>query len=116
VRLDAVGIQSHLRLDDPDAPDRLDRAIAAYAAEGVKVMITELDVDVLPRRARGADVAARERSGADPYRRGLPPEVAEAQARYYGRIFRVVLKHPGVVTPVTFWGTHDADFRREETD
>jgi endo-1,4-beta-xylanase len=35
------------------------------------------------------------------------PEVAEAQARYYGRIFRVVLKHPGVVTRVTFWGTHD---------
>jgi endo-1,4-beta-xylanase len=107
VRLDAVGIQSHLRLDDPDGPDRLDRAIAAYAAEGVKVMISELDVDVLPRRVRGADVAARERSGADPYRRSLPPEVAEAQARFYGRIFRVVLKHPGVVTRITFWGTHD---------
>jgi endo-1,4-beta-xylanase len=107
VRLDAVGIQSHLRLDDSDAPDRLDRAIAAYAAEGVKVMITELDVDVLPRRARGADVAAREKGGIDPYRGGLPPEVAEAQARLYGRIFRVVLKHPGVVTRVTLWGTHD---------
>ena len=33
--------------------------------------------------------------------------MAEAQARFYGRIFRVVLKHPGVVTRVTFWGTHD---------
>ena len=70
-------------------------------------MISELDVDVLPRRVRGADVAARERGGADPYRSGLPPEVAEAQARFYGRIFQVVLKHPGVVTRVTFWGTHD---------
>jgi endo-1,4-beta-xylanase len=107
VRLDAVGIQAHLMLNDADAPDRLDRAIAAYAAEGVKVMITELDVDVLPRRARGADVTSREKSGADPYQRGLPPEVAEAQARFYGRIFRVVRKHPGVVTRITFWGTHD---------
>lgn len=107
VRLDGVGLQCHLRLDDSDAPDRLDRAIAAYAAEGVTVMITELDVDVLPRRAGGADVAARERSGSDPYRRALLPGVAEAQARYYGRIFRAVLKHPGVVTRVTFWGTHD---------
>jgi endo-1,4-beta-xylanase len=106
-RLDAVGIQAHLRLDDPDAPDRLDRAISAYAAEGVKVMLTELDVDVLPRRARGADVAAREQGGANPYRSGLPPEVAEAQARFYAQVFRVVLKHPGVVTRVTFWGTHD---------
>jgi endo-1,4-beta-xylanase len=107
VRFDGVGIQAHLRLDDPDAPDRLDRAIAAYAAEGVKVMITELDVDVLPRRARGADVAARERGGADPYRGGLPPEVAAAQGQFYGRVFRAALKYPGVVTRVTFWGTHD---------
>jgi endo-1,4-beta-xylanase len=106
-RLDGVGLQCHLRLDDPDAPDRLDRAIAAYAAEGVKVMITELDVDVLPRRARGADVAARERGGANPYRDGLPPEVAKAQARLYGRLFRVRLKHPRAVTRVTFWGPHD---------
>jgi endo-1,4-beta-xylanase len=107
VRIDGVGLQCHLKLDDPEGPDRVDRAIAAYAAEGVKVMITELDVDVLPRRAPGADVAARERGGANPYRDGLPPEVAEAQARFYGKLFRVVLKHPGVVTRVTFWGPHD---------
>ncbi len=107
VPLDAVGIQSHLRLDETAAADRLDQAIAAYAAEGVKVVISELDVDVLPRRSRGADVAARERGGADPYPRGLPTEVAEAQARFYRQIFQVVLKYPGVVTRVTFWGTHD---------
>ncbi len=107
VRLDAVGIQAHLQLQDADAPDRLDQAIAAFAAEGVKVMLTELDVDVLPRATRGADIAVRERGGADPYRSGLPPDVADAQARFYGRIFRAVLKHPGVVTRVTFWGAHD---------
>jgi endo-1,4-beta-xylanase len=107
VRLDAVGIQSHLRLDEPDAPDRLDEAIAAYAAEGVRVVLSELDVDVLPRRVRGADVAARERGGVDPYKKDLPAEVALAQARFYRRIFEVVLKHPGEVARVTFWGTHD---------
>ena len=107
VRIDAVGMQSHLRLDDTEAPDRLDRAIKTYSAEGVKVVITELDVDVLPRRGRGADVAAREQGGTDPYREGLPPEVAEAQARFYGGLFRVVLEHPDIVTRITFWGTHD---------
>jgi endo-1,4-beta-xylanase len=107
VRIDAVGIQSHLRLDDPEAADRLDEAITAYGALGVRVVISELDVDVLPRRARGADVTARERGGTDPYPHGLPREVAEAQARFYSRIFRVVLKHPGVVSRVTLWGTHD---------
>jgi hypothetical protein len=33
--------------------------------------------------------------------------VAEAQGRFYRRIFEVVLKHTGVVTRVTFWGIHD---------
>ena len=99
VRLDAVGIQCHFRLGDTDAPERLDKAIQAYADEGVKVMLTELDVDVLPRRGRGAD--------ADPYAHGLPADVAEAQARFYKRIFEVVLKHPKVVTRVTLWGTQD---------
>jgi endo-1,4-beta-xylanase len=107
VRIDAVGMQAHFRLEDIDAPDRLDQAIAAYAAEGVHVVLSEMDVDVLPRRTRGADIAVREQGGADPYRSGLPPDVADAQARFYGRIFRVVLKHPGVVTRVTLWGTHD---------
>ncbi len=57
--VEAIGMQCHFRLEDAAAPDRLDKAIRAYADEGVKVMITELDVDVLPRRGRGAD--------ADPY-------------------------------------------------
>ncbi|WP_165072445.1 endo-1,4-beta-xylanase [Paludisphaera rhizosphaerae] len=107
VRLDAVGIQSHFRLDDPTAVDRLDRAITAYASEGVKIVVSELDVDVLPRRTRGADVAAREQRGADPYTNGLPPDVAASQAQFYDRLFRVLLKHPGVVSRVTFWGVHD---------
>ncbi len=107
VRIDGVGIQGHFKLGDPGVAARLDRAIAALGAEGVKVMITELDVDVLPRATPGADVAAREAGGANPYVDGLPPEVARAQAELYGAIFAVVAKHPGVVTRVTFWGTHD---------
>jgi endo-1,4-beta-xylanase len=105
VHLDGIGMQCHFRLGDD--LDRLDRAIAAYAAEGVKVMLTELDVDVLPRRGRGADIAAREQGGTNPYKDGLPPEVAETQARFYAEIFRIVLKYPGTVTRVTFWGLHD---------
>jgi GH35 family endo-1,4-beta-xylanase len=107
VHVDAVGIQSHLLLADPEAPEVLDEAIAAYAAEGLKVVISELDVEVLPRSIFGANAAAREQGGTDPYPHGLPSEVAEAQARFYRRLFRVVPKHPGVVTRVTFWGTHD---------
>jgi GH35 family endo-1,4-beta-xylanase/lysophospholipase L1-like esterase len=107
LRIDAVGIQCHLRLQDAAAPQALDQAIAAYAGAGVKVAISELDVDVLPRATVAAEVAARERFGANPYPHGLPADVAQAQAKYYAELFRAILKHTGQVTRVTFWGVQD---------
>ena len=62
-RLDAVGIQSYLRLDQSDAADRLDQAIAAYAAEAVNAVISELDVDVL--RGASAGPMSPPASGAE---------------------------------------------------
>src|SRR5207249_7026595 len=44
----AVGLPNHDRLDWP-SPAQEDSTIDAFAALGVRVMITELDVDVLPR-------------------------------------------------------------------
>lgn len=107
LRIDAVGLQCHFMMKYPGAPKVLDQAIKAYAAEGVKVMITELDLDMLPRNQTGADTSAREQGGQNPYEKGLTAEAAKAQTDYYRRVFDVVLKHPGVVTRVTFWGTHD---------
>jgi endo-1,4-beta-xylanase len=107
VRIDGVGIQGHFVLWDSDTPKKLDEAIAAYAAAGVKVAITELDVDIVPRTTLGADVSAREQGGQSLYRDGLPSDVAKAQAQYYRRIFEVVLKDRTTVTRVTLWGTHD---------
>ena len=79
--------------------------IEALAAEGVKVMITELDVDPLPRDTSGADMAVTEK-GANPYPDGLPSILQERLARRYGEIVAAVLKHPSV-TMLGFWGTHD---------
>jgi endo-1,4-beta-xylanase len=107
VRIDAVGLQCHFMLKYPDAPKVLDEAIKAYAAEGVKAMITELDIDPLPRATEGADVSAKEAPAADAHAKGLPPDVAAAQAAMYRKTFEVVKKHPRVVTRITLWGTHD---------
>ena len=103
----AVGIQGHWILKNAASTiKQLDEAIDAYNAAGVKVMISELDVEVLPRSTGGANVNARE-SGANPYPNGLPADIAQQQADFYRQIFEVVNKHAGVVTRVTFWGTHD---------
>jgi endo-1,4-beta-xylanase len=104
----AVGIQGHWMLkNDSDVAQKLDTAIDAFSAAGVKVMITELDVDVLPRNTSGANVNTSEPGAVNPYPGPLPADVAQAQADFYRRIFQVVNKHAGVVTRVSFWGTHD---------
>jgi endo-1,4-beta-xylanase len=105
LRIGGIGIQSHFLVDDP-SPQVVDDAISALAAEGVKVMISELDIDMLPRQ-RGADVAAIEKQGIDPYRNGLPPALQEKLAQRYAQLFKIFLKHPDVVKRVTFWGVDD---------
>jgi len=108
VKLDGVGIQGHWLIDSPSAKE-IDEAIGAYAALGMKVMITELDVDVLPRRGAGADISATEKEGLDPYKQGLPDDVQRKLAKRYGELFKVLAKHrdAGVLTRVTFWGFYD---------
>ena len=81
------------------------KGIDALSATGVRVMITELDVDPLPRDASGANLAAVEK-GADPYRHGLPPEMQEKLAKRYGEIVAAIVRRPAV-TMIGFWGTHD---------
>jgi len=107
-RLDAVGIQGHWMLDGPDV-SVIDEALSEFEALGVKVMITELDVDLLPRRNAGADVSATERQGANPYRDGLPDEVQQKLAARYAELFKVLTKHRDSLTRITFWGVHDGN-------
>jgi len=106
-----VGIQGHYGLDYPDLA-QLDSTITAFAALGVKVMITELDVDVLPRAVRqtGADVAlsAAARADLDPWPAGLPDSMQDVLARRYADLFGAFLAHAGAVSRVTFWGVTDA--------
>jgi endo-1,4-beta-xylanase len=108
LRIDGVGIQGHWMLDSPGLAE-IERGIRAYVDEGLKVMITELDVDVLPRgRGAGADLNATEKQGQDPYKAGLPDDVQQKLAQRYGDLFGLFMRYPQV-TRVTFWGTSDGD-------
>ncbi len=109
----AVGLQGHYKLGWP-APAAVDSTIAAFAALGVKVNITELDVDVLPQarpQYRGADVSFRADTSTvlNPYARALPDSVQQALARRYAELFTVFLNQRAVLGRVTFWGVDDAD-------
>src|ERR1022692_988092 len=87
IPITAMGLQGHDKLDWPTAKQQAD-TIEAFAALGVKVNITELDVDVLPRNAPGnsADVSSTS-TGANPYTAGLPDSVQQTLARRYAELF-----------------------------
>jgi len=106
LRIDAVGIQGHWEVSDLPLRD-IEDSILAFHQAGVKVMITELDLDMVKRHFGGADVAHQETATADPLAAGCPPELLAQQAERYADLFRLLLKHDDSVTRVTFWGLHD---------
>src|SRR5215216_356453 len=111
VRISSVGLQNHNLMDCPSAADE-DATIAAFSALGVKVHITELDVDVLPRTTRpGADYAVDipVTPQLNPYVDRLPDAMQAALATRYAELFRVYVKHRDAIERVTFWGVADGD-------
>ncbi|HEU4770184.1 MAG TPA: endo-1,4-beta-xylanase [Pyrinomonadaceae bacterium] len=111
VKLQGVGLQNHNLMDWPSVADE-DATITAFAALGVKVHITELDVDVLPRTTKpGADYAVdiKVTPQLNPYVKGLPDGMQAAQAKRYAELFQVYRKHRDVVDRVTLWGVADGD-------
>lgn len=114
VKLAAVGLQGHYKLDANFPTARqVDKAIADFAKLGVKVMITELDVDVLPaaRQSLSADVSTSYQAERrlDPFPQELPSVMQAKLAARYAEIFTVFLKHRHEISRVTFWGVSDGD-------
>ncbi len=104
LRIDAIGMQGHWMIGFPDLIE-IDRSVEAFAAEGVKVLITELDVDVLPRTVEGANMESVE-EGPNPYPDSLPPEMERRLAERYRELFATLLQHPEI-EGITFWGSVD---------
>ncbi len=108
VPVSAVGLQDHANMTWPSV-EQEDATVSDFASLGVKVMITELDVDLL-RRSQSADVAEMQRQVAsNSYTNGLPDSVQQALAKRYADLFSVFLKHRKDIALVTFWGVSDGD-------
>ena len=112
IYITGVGIQGHDHMDWPTV-EQEDATISAFAAAGIKVAITEFDMDVLPKTGQQptADVSLKiaQNAALNPYPNGLPDSVQQALATRYADLFRVFLKHRDTVERVTFWGVTDAD-------
>lgn len=116
IRIDGVGIQAHWGLNYPDMKD-VETTIDRLYALGVKVMITELDVDMLPFSKEGQmtgkamyDPALQREEFMkylNPYANGLPAEVDQQIADRYEEIMRTIYNKRDKISRVTLWGLHD---------
>lgn len=112
VPITGIGLQGHLHLDTPDAGMEAE-TIEAFAALGLKVNISELDVDPLPRTTRtdSADVSttAAATTNSNPYVDGFPEDMQQALAKRYAELFEVYAQHYASMGRVTLWGVTDGN-------
>ncbi|MBK8950985.1 MAG: endo-1,4-beta-xylanase [Chitinophagaceae bacterium] len=110
VRIDGVGIQGHWRAGKVPLKD-IEESIIEYAALGMKVMITELDLGVLPNPWDGdaADVnlIAEYTAKMNPYPSGLPDSMQVKLTKSYEDLFSLFLKYKDKISRITFWGVND---------
>lgn len=116
IKIDGIGIQGHWGLNYPKT-EYIEAAIEAYAALGVKVMITELDVDVLPLTKEGQIIGQgmsdkqfqneEFKTFLDPYPNGLPADMQKALADRYAELFGIFYRKRDKIDRVTMWGIHD---------
>ena len=108
VPIHAVGLQGHFEIDKVGYKD-VEALIEAVTGLGLKVAVTELDIDAIPRGRWWADGGRHhdEMSKINPYAAGCPEDVLARQAEQYGKLFEIFARHRGAISRVTFWDLHD---------
>jgi endo-1,4-beta-xylanase len=104
----AVGLQGHYEIDRVPFAE-LEEMLRQIGSLGLKVVVSELDIDVIPRSRWWADGGKyrAEMSRINPYVAGCPPEILARQADQYAQLFRLFRKYSHVIARVTFWNLHD---------
>jgi len=117
VHLDGVGIQGHWTIDYPSL-DKVEETLVAFSKIGVRVMITEMDVSVLPRPGHheGAEItdSYKQSEALNPYPHSLPDSMQNRLADRYVKIFELFHQYRNEIDGVTFWGINDRDSWRND--
>jgi len=108
--VDAYGMQGHFELGEDVIP-QLRETFDALRKLGIKVVVSELDIDVLPRSRWGADNGKYrdELARDDPYNDGLPDEIGRKQAEQYAALFQLFDEYSDLIERVSFWNLHDGE-------
>lgn len=100
VPVHGVGLQGHWALNEPDR-NQLALTLADFAALGLNMQITELDISVYPK-----EHSAREKT-ADDTNTEYSAEKEKQQTEVYKMCFELFRKYKDQITAVTFWNVSD---------
>jgi len=107
-RIDAVGSQSHMHMNSPTL-DATETSLKKLKAAGVKILITEWDISILPSPFEGAEISKNftYSKEMDPYREAVPDSVQQKWNKRILDMFGLFLKYNDAIDRVTIWGLTD---------
>jgi len=108
--VDAYGMQGHFELGDNSIPE-LRKTFDELRRLGIKVVVSELDIDVVTRGRWWAEGGKYrdELSTYDPYKDGLPEEIQRKQIEQYVELFKLFDQYSDIIERVSFWNLHDGE-------
>lgn len=108
VPVHAIGLQGHYEIDRIPF-EELEKTFEWAKSHDLQVVITELDIDMIPRGIWWADGGKNREEIAkiNPYTDGVPQELLDRQAEQYAKLFAMFKKHSDNILRVSFWNLHD---------
>lgn len=106
--VDAYGMQGHFELGENEIP-QLRKTFDELRKLKIKVVVSELDIDVVTRGRWWADNGSHREELAkyDPYKDGLPSEIQQKQIEQYVQLFKLFEEYPDLIVRISFWNLHD---------
>lgn len=112
VRIDAIGMQSHNGMDYPDLAE-YEKTIDEYSSLGLKVMMTEFEVNALPNPQDfgGAEISQKfeYEQKLNPYKNGMPKKAQKVWSERMLDFFKIYWKHRHQISRVNLWGVTDTN-------
>ena len=108
VPIHAIGLQGHYEIDRIPF-EELEKTFEWAKSLGLQVVISELDIDMIPRGIWWADGGKNREEIAkiNPYTEGLPQDLLDRQAEQYAKLFSLFKKHSDNILRISFWNLHD---------
>ena len=101
-------MQGHFGLGD-GFDSSASRDVDELRKPGIKVVVSELDIDVVTRSRWWADNGKYrdELAEYDPYKDGMPEEIQQKQIDQYVELFKLFDEYSDLIERVSFWNLHD---------